>query len=407
MKVGMFIASLGGGGAERIVLSLCRGLCDRGDEVLLLTADRDAVLAVPEGITVRRLSGVGVGESSWRKVLAAPVVLWRLWRALRRAQCDVVVAHMERACTYLSLVPCAAPRVLAIHNFLGASLPGKSFLKRLNAEVLYRVLARARAARVICVSRAAAADFQRRYPSLGPRVRAIPNFVDVAAVSAAAAEPLPAGTAELFSSGETVIAVGRLIAQKGHWHLIRAFAALERPNARLIFLGDGPLRARLEAYADALGVGGRVTFLGFVANPFPLMRAADVFALPSLYEGMPMILIEALACGTPIVSADCPSGPREILRPDTSLDDIATEPECGEAGCLTPPFDAAWTSPEAPLSTAEKAFAQALAMVLDDPEGGSRLAAAAAIRAADFDRPKGASGWSAELASLVLPGDCR
>jgi glycosyltransferase involved in cell wall biosynthesis len=357
----------------------------------------------PQGLSVRHLSGVGIDDPSWRKVIAGPAVAWRLWRLLRRERFDVVVAHMERACMLLALTPCAAPKILTIHNFLGASLGGKTPIKRLNAEILYRRVGPKAAARVVCVSRAAAHDAGTRFPGLRPRIAAIPNFIAVDAVEAMSRQPLPDDARTLFAPGETIVSVGRLIGQKGHWHLIRAFAEVvrRRPAARLIILGDGPLQARLADYAAALGVADRVALPGFRPNPFAWIRAADVFALPSLYEGMPMILIEALACGTPIVSADCPSGPREILSPDTPVDDVARQPEEVSCGWLLPRFDDAWTMPESAPSPAETALAEVLLRVLDHPGTGARMAAAARVRAAEFDTQTGARRWQDLLAACV------
>ncbi|MDQ1442284.1 MAG: hypothetical protein QOG97_2512, partial [Acidimicrobiaceae bacterium] len=94
--------------------------------------------------------------------------------------------------------------------------------------------------------------------------------------------------------------------------LIRAFARLGE-QVRLIILGDGPLRRSLEDLAAELGVGTRVSLAGFVDNPYPYLRTADVLASSSRWEGLPTVLIEALAFDTPIVATDCESGPREIL----------------------------------------------------------------------------------------------
>lgn len=403
MKIGMFIASLGGGGAERIVLSLSQGLCDLGHEVVLITSDHDTVMIPPQGLSVRHLSGVGIDDPSWKKVLAGPVVAWRLWRLLRRERFDAVVAHMERACMLLALTPCAAPRILTIHNYLGASIGAKTPIKRLNAELLYRRVGPKAAAKLVCVSRAAAHDAGIRFPALRSRLAAIPNFVAVDAVEAMSRMPLPDDAKTLFAPGETIVSVGRLIGQKGQWHLIRGFAEVlkRRPTARLLILGDGPLLGRLRDYAAALGVAERVALLGFRPNPFAWIRAADVFALPSLYEGMPMILIEALVCGTPIVSADCPSGPREILSPETPVDHVAQQPEEVSCGWLLPRFDDTWTAPEAAPSAAEAALADVLLGVLDRPEVGARMAAAARVRATEFDTRTGARRWQDLLAACV------
>jgi glycosyltransferase involved in cell wall biosynthesis len=113
----------------------------------------------------------------------------------------------------------------------------------------------------------------------------------------------------------TLVAVGRLIPQKDFATLLEAFALVRRQReARLVVLGEGPLRPELEDLAERLGVSGDVSMPGFVANPYPSMAAADAFVLSSRWEGSPGVLIEAMSCGTPVVATDCPSGPRQILQ---------------------------------------------------------------------------------------------
>jgi glycosyltransferase involved in cell wall biosynthesis len=111
-----------------------------------------------------------------------------------------------------------------------------------------------------------------------------------------------------------VLAVGRLVPQKDFGTLLEAFALARRSRAaRLVILGEGPLRAELEATVRRLDVAADVDLPGFCANPYAAMAAADVFVLSSAWEGSPGVLIEAMSCGTPVLSTDCPSGPRQIL----------------------------------------------------------------------------------------------
>ncbi len=111
-----------------------------------------------------------------------------------------------------------------------------------------------------------------------------------------------------------ILAAGRLSPQKDFPTLIRAFALLSRDRElRLLILGEGPERAALESLVRDLGLTERVALPGFQANPFAFMARARLFVLASAWEGLPGVLIQAMACGTPVVSTDCPSGPREIL----------------------------------------------------------------------------------------------
>lgn len=112
------------------------------------------------------------------------------------------------------------------------------------------------------------------------------------------------------------IGVGRLSHEKGFDLLIEAFArtAAHSDSWSLVLLGDGPLRSELEKMVKDLGIATRVKFLGNVKNPFPIMKQADIFVLPSRLEGFPNALCEAMACGLPVIAIDCATGPREIIR---------------------------------------------------------------------------------------------
>ena len=139
-----------------------------------------------------------------------------------------------------------------------------------------------------------------------------------------------------------ILAIGRMKKVKDFSTLLRAFARLlvQRP-ARLIVLGEGRLRPSLQSLAWELGIAERVDFPGFQENPYAFLAKADLFVLSSRHEALPTVLIEAMACGCPVVSTDCPSGPREIL-------------EDGRLGPLVPVGDT-------------EALAKAMARVLDEP----------------------------------------
>ncbi|AOJ10857.1 glycosyltransferase [Burkholderia mayonis] len=169
-------------------------------------------------------------------------------------------------------------------------------------------------------------EAERLFANTRVAVTELPNVIDPAALRARAAEP-----AEL-PAGRFIVSVARLDeGQKDHRTLLRAYAKVRARRAeapRLVLVGDGPDRQVLEQLADALGLGDVVQFIGFCANPFPYVRAADTLILSSRYEGFGMVLGEAMALGTPVISTDCPTGPRDLL-------------DGGRGGLLVPPGDAA------------------------------------------------------------------
>ena len=153
-----------------------------------------------------------------------------------------------------------------------------------------------------------------------------------------------------------ILGVGRLVPQKDFPTLLKAFAqVLEKLPSRLIILGKGRERAQLEMLASQLHITNEVSFAGFTPNPYAFMAQASVFVLSSAWEGLPNVLIEALVCGCPIVSTNCPSGPKEILSD-------------GVWGSLVPVGD-------------DQALAQAILQTLHHPPDSERLQA----RAAEFD----------------------
>jgi glycosyltransferase involved in cell wall biosynthesis len=145
------------------------------------------------------------------------------------------------------------------------------------------------------------------------QIRVVPNPVVTSELFEMAAVPIDH---PWFVEGAppVILGIGRLTTQKDFGTLIRAFAEVRgQREARLMILGEGSERPALERLARELGVRDDVVLPGFVDNPFAFLKRAALFVLSSTYEGLPGVLIQALACGTPVVSTDCDSGPREIL----------------------------------------------------------------------------------------------
>jgi glycosyltransferase involved in cell wall biosynthesis len=167
---------------------------------------------------------------------------------------------------------------------------------------------------VVAVSRGAAEDLASTSGMPRDRVEVVYNPVITPAVMALAGET---PDHPWFGPGEppVVLGVGRLTRQKAFGTLVRAFAEVRRRRPlRLIILGEGEDRPMLEALASELGVGDDVALPGFRENAMAYMARSALFVLSSAWEGLPTVLIEALAAGTRVVSTDCPSGPREILQ---------------------------------------------------------------------------------------------
>lgn len=178
----------------------------------------------------------------------------------------------------------------------------------------------------------------------------------------------------IFSdSGPVIINVANFkeSGQKGQWHLIRSFKKIveEVPDAKLVFIGEGKLESYLKNLTKHSNLEKNIFFVGHQNNPFNFLRKGDIYVLSSLFEGLPNSILEAMACGLPVVSTDCPSGPREILAPDTDFKKILKDNiEHAEYGVLTPVCDGKLYSEKDPLTNEEKLLADSIIGLLNDSE---------------------------------------
>ncbi len=174
----------------------------------------------------------------------------------------------------------------------------------------------ARAGGVVAVSRSVADDLCTHFLGLGAKLRVILNPVLTPQVRERLSQPLEGRPIPPVQPGMPwIVFVGRFVPSKGLDVLLEAFRRIaDKTAAHLVLLGDGPLRPKLESMIRDQGLSGPVHFAGFQDNPLPWMREANLLVLPSRHEGLPNVLIEALACGTQIVATDCPGGSAEILK---------------------------------------------------------------------------------------------
>jgi glycosyltransferase involved in cell wall biosynthesis len=337
LKFAFVVTNLAGGGAEKAVLNIRALLESRGHEARLILLEARAEHATPAGVAPVVVTPGGKPLS--KGYLGRRLAAWRLSRTLRKLAktrpFDLVVSTLPMADEVVSLA--RLPRhVCRIANTLSAEVermargnPGKARRRLARYRTLYG------RRRLVAVSAGVAEDLRC---GLGVKsaIATIPNPFDPATLAARAAEPAPGRP-----DGPYVIHVGRYAPQKRHDLLLDAWARLAPPRHRLVLLAapDPALAAMIRAQ----GLEDRVIVAGFQTNPYPWIAGADLLVLCSDHEGLPNVLIEALACGTPAVSTDCPSGPREIL---------AAFPDClvpvGDAEALAAAIGRALAQPPDP-----------------------------------------------------------
>lgn len=308
--IAIFLPSLNGGGAERVMVTLANAFSARGYEV-------DLVLALAEGPYLASVSeGVRVVDLKAARVLKA---LWPLVRYLRRERPAALLVAM----THANVVAILAHLLARVSTRLVVSERTTISVEANRAQgliertvygmvpTLYR-----RADRIICVSRGCATDLLRFSDLQESLIEYIYNPFDLELIRQRALESV---NHHWFDADQppVLLAIGRLNQAKDYPTLIRAYAKLhaEGYQFRLMILGEGELRKTLEVLITDLGLShDEVQLPGFVTNPFSYLARCGVLVLSSYYEGLPGVLIEAMACGAPVVSTDCPNGPREILE---------------------------------------------------------------------------------------------
>lgn len=312
LRLTLVISSLGAGGAERVMANLANHWVGKGWSITLLTLDDGRLPPFydlhPE-IQHLKLSLYAESITLWQKISRNIRRLLILRRKIAASHPQVVLSFNDRtnvlvlAATRLLFVPV----VVAEHIHPAAAPLGRVW------ETLRRCLY-PRASSIVTLTERSAEYFPASWRT---KIEIIPN-----PVLTPEREYAPN-----HSRQNIVVAMGRLVPQKGFDLLIDAFAQIapEFHGWRLVLLGEGPLREELENQVHRLSLEDKVLLAGVVPRPDTYLRQAQLFVLSSRFEGFPMALCEAMANGVPVVAADCPTGPREILRP--GVDGLLVVPE--------------------------------------------------------------------------------
>lgn len=338
LRVLMLLTSLHGGGAERVAVQLHNQLDRRRFDIrtgLLRAAgpyldqiDTERLLIAEDGDRRFNYDGPNSAQYTPAKLIGA---IQRAPRAYRRMVAefrpDVVMSFLKgtNLLTWLALMNLGAGRPKWIAR------EGNNVLAVVREEAPNALVERAslaltrtayrRADAVLTNSADMAIGLAADLGLDGRKVRMINNPIDLAAITRSAVEPLSGAPQRPY-----VLSAGRLEYQKAHEVLIKAYAhsGIWRSHA-LVILGKGSKLPELHRLAAQLGVGEHVRFIGFVTNPYAWMAGADLFVLPSRWEGFPTVAAEAMACGTPVLLSDCHFGPRDIVVPGESGELVAPE----------------------------------------------------------------------------------
>ncbi|NJL11460.1 MAG: glycosyltransferase family 4 protein [Calothrix sp. SM1_7_51] len=306
MRLVLVLAGLSCGGAERCSVLLAEGFLKKGHQVTVVTiyGEENDFYRLPENAkrVALRVSGDSptLIHALWNNIFR----LWQLRKAICSLQADTVISFLDitNILTLLALTNTSYPVFVSEQNNPLFCDPGKIWNK-------LRFFTYKQAARVVSSSQGVDKCFDwlpktKRAVIYNPltKIEDGENLIN-----------LPPG-ANL--NKKWVIAMGRLTRQKGFDILLSAFKKIyhKYTDWQLIILGEGELRHEIENIIDSQGLNRQVILPGVLSNPFPILKRSELFVLSSRFEGFGNVLIEAKACGLPVISTDCPSGPKEIIR---------------------------------------------------------------------------------------------
>lgn len=307
-RIAVFAPSMKGGGMERVTLAVAKGIADRGHPVdlLLVSGEGPFMSQIPDNIHV-------VDFATSRALNTIPGLI----RYLRENNPEAMLCAMEHIgimAVIAKLLSFTRTKVfVVIHNTVSQSTRYLPPMKRRILRETTRILM-SRAKSVVGVSQGVVDDFEQHTGVPKDKLRVVFNPVVTPQLKQAMGEPVEHKWLQ-EKSIPVVLAAGHLQHRKGFDVLIQAFYHVKsQKEARLIIIGEGDQRETLTELIQKYELEDHVNLHGFVDNPYAYMKQADLFVLSSRFEGLPTVIIEAMACGCPVVSTDCPSGPREILN---------------------------------------------------------------------------------------------
>ena len=379
-RVGILVNSIGFGGNERSAVNIANAIRERFSVSVITQEDcgnhygyegRVFNLNTPCAKTI-----IGKALNSLRRII-------RLKRIIQKEQIDtlLIILPVSNPINYLSY---RCKKIVSCRDCGDLLRRTDKYVRMTKCSDL-----------MICNSLEQVGILKNAAPGEAEKITYIYNILDIDKIERLKNERLDAPTRAFMEGTQCIVCTGRFAPAKGLNNLLKAFSILVKnyDNVKLILVGDGELRGKIQALIEDLHLNEKVMLPGFQDNPFKYIANADLFVLSSFYEGFPNVLVEAMACGTPVIAADCPSGPAEILKGNTEHGC-----EIKEFGGLIPAFDEKSSSWDAnDINDNHVLFANLMEKLLTDKQKASALADSAMIRVKDFTAEKIKDDWESIL----------
>jgi len=370
----LLINSLTSGGAERVVLTLVDKFVEREQKVNLILIEREQFYEIPKTTATHFLTTFETLNYNILKLPFLFISALRLKKETKRRKISIVQSHLPRAnCTNIltKMMGAKYKSQLVVHS--STNFESKSKIYRFLGKWLMRQVFD-RADSLVFISEVMRRELNDYFELKNLKNQAViynPHILDE--IRLKAKEEMTVFQFDVRK--KYLVFAGRIVNLKRVSDIIQAFEIVsqEKEKLELLIIGEGDETEALKRQAGMLNLKDKVHFLGYQSNPYPFIARADILLLASDREGLPNILIESMACGTPVISSDCISGPREILSPQSDLNiQLKDKIEIADYGILYPVGDI-------PL------LAKAIRVMLNDDEAYEQFVQKGLARAEDFD----------------------
>lgn len=327
-KIGLLITKLNGGGAERTVANLSKIFYDHGHDVNIILFDAKNISYPYQGniIDLNLGTNSNVFEAVFKNINRA----FKIIQIKKKYELDIMISFLDTP-NFLNTITKTkkCKRIVSIRNNLSSEK--QNFIRK----KLIRYTSNC-SDLTVSISESVRKDLINNFKVYG-KIQTIYNPIDInTLLQKEESYYFPNDFDEYFN----IVTMGRLTLQKGQWHLIKAMRSVidNNPSTRLYILGEGELENELKKLVKKLHLEKYVIFLGYIKNAHKFMERCNLFVLPSLYEGLGNVLLEAMALSIPVISTACKSGPGEIIDPDSGINEKCNDLKVCKYGILIPPY---------------------------------------------------------------------
>lgn len=386
-SIAFIVPHLSGGGAERVVANLSKGISNEYDKYLIIYHDTE-VKYEHDGKVINL--NIGPSNDMFGKIMNTIYRIRKIRKIKKKYGITKTISFLDNP-NIVNVFSRVGDKVfVSIRNHQSKELVGiEGLVHQLVVKYFYT-----KSNKIVAISQGVRKDLIENFGVNPNKVSVIYNPVDIDRIKILREESIEKEY-QNFYNNPTIITVGRLAYQKGQWHLIRAFREVVNkvPNANLIILGSGELKEQLVSLIDEMNLTENVHIIGFQQNPFKFISRADIFVLPSLFEGLGNVLLEAMACETPIISTDCESGPREIIAPLSKEESRLTKITIEDFGILIPVLSGGVLDSKPNITPEEKMLSESMLLLLNDEELREQLKINGITRVNEFSLDNISKKW--------------